>query len=132
MRDGELYASGGRWVAGSNYGVDASTPVAGFYKFKPRSDAVYRAVKIHFGPPLDPVTGEVLDRSWRWMANLDNGELIDFDLAWPVCAKAPITESDWQYYCSRSAWAAENAPQSAYANPKRRYDPLSTNELLPF
>jgi hypothetical protein len=106
-------------------GFDASTPVAGCYRFRLRSGAVRRGVRIHFGPPCDPITGEELDRGWRWQATLDDGSLVDIERVWPVCADDPITEAEYRAYCERHAWAQQNAPQSAYADPRKRVDPLS-------
>lgn len=129
-RDGTLYA---RMVATASAfaGQDVSTPTAGFYRHKLRSGGIVGGVRIWFGPPHDPVTGEELDRSHRWQAEFD-GQPVDFDDVWPACAGSPISETDYRAYVARRAWAAENAPTSAFANPKRRYDPLSTNNPLPF
>lgn len=111
--------------------VDIETPVAGHYRGKLRGNGVAGGIRLWFGPPHDPVTGEVMDRSWRWMAEF-NGEMVDFEAVWPVCARNPISPEDYRVYCSRAAWARENAPNSAFANPKRKYDPLSSHEPMPF
>ncbi|WP_305096446.1 hypothetical protein [Croceibacterium aestuarii] len=110
-------------------GFDASTPVEGFYRFRLHGGAVWGVVKVWYGPPHDPVTGEELDRSWRWQA-LFNGEPIDVERVWPVCAKHPSTERDYRLACKRQDWAKEHAPDSAYADPRARHDLLSTP--LPF
>lgn len=112
-------------------GIDVSTPVAGYYRFRFGVGRIRGGVRVWFGPPHDPVTGEELDRSWRWQA-LFNGEPVDFDRVWPACGGDPITEADYQHYCERTAWARENAPESAYADTKRWHDPLSTSSPLPF
>ncbi len=112
-------------------GVDVTTPVAGHYRFRLRSGAVRGGVRLHYGPPLDPVTGEVLDRSWRWMAEF-NGEFIDFERVWPACAGAPITAHEYRQYVDRSAWAKTHAPDSAYADPRRAIDPLSLSNPMVF
>ncbi len=115
-------------VAGS---VDVSTPVAGFFRFRMHGGAVRGGVRIWFGPPHDPVTGEELDRSWRWQSEM-NGDLVDFDRVWPACAREPISEAEYRAYCARTDWARQNAPHSAYADPMKRIDPLSTASPLPF
>lgn len=112
-------------------GLDISQPVAGFYRFRLHAGAVRGVVKVWHGPPNDPVTGEVLDRSWRWQARL-NGEPIDFDQVWPVCAKEPVSEDDYRRACVRQEWARQHAPDSAFADPRVRHDPLSTSTPLPF
>jgi hypothetical protein len=111
--------------------VDVSEPVAGFYRLRLGRDTITGGVRLWFGPPHDPVTGEELDRSWRWQAEF-NGEVIDFDRVWPVCAGDQITEQEYQRYIARRDWARENAPDSAYAERGRRLDPLSTKSPLPF
>jgi hypothetical protein len=79
-------------VAGA---VDVTRPAEGYYRFRLRSGSVFGGVRIWYGAPLDPVTGEELDRSWRWQA-LFNGEPIDLDRVWPTCAGDPITEDEYQ------------------------------------
>lgn len=111
-------------VAGA---VDVTRPAEGYYRFRLRSGSVFGGVRIWYGAPLDPVTGEELDRSWRWQAQF-NGELIDLDRVWPTCAGDPITEDEYRTYCARQSWAAQNAPRSAYADPRKRIDPLSISD----
>lgn len=111
--------------------VDVTKPTEGFYRFKARSGAVYGGMHIFYGPPRDPITGEEMDRSWRWQAEF-NGEPFDFDRAWPVCAGNPITEVEYRTYCARQEWARQHAPDSAYAETGKRLDPLSTANPLPF
>ena len=131
-RDGTAYAAmGGKplHVAGA---LDVSTPVAGFYRMKLGAGTVKVGIKLWYGPPHDPVTGEELDRSWRWQAIVDDGAYIDFERVWPACGKEPIAEADFNARAHRRAWAEQHAPDSAYAARGRKYDPLSTNTPLPF
>lgn len=104
-------------------------PAEGHYRTKLRGGGVMVGVRIWFGPPADPVTGEELDRSWRWQAEA-NGEYVEIDDVWPVCAKQPISEADYYEYRAKQRWAQKHAPASAYADPRRRNDPLTS--LLPF
>lgn len=124
------YADGGaaRVVAGA---VDVSEPVAGFYRLRVGAASVKGAVRIWHGPPHDPVTGEELDRSWRWQATF-NGDPIDFDRVWPACAKDTLSEQEYEFLIRRREWAKKNAPDSSYANTGRKRDPLSLGEPLPF
>jgi hypothetical protein len=110
-------------------GLDASNPVAGYYRFRLHGRAVWGVVKVWYGPPHDPVTGDELDRSWRWQAAL-NGARLEIDDVWPVCAKHPVGEREYRIACNRQVWAQENAPQSSFADPRTRRDLLS--EPLPF
>lgn len=112
-------------------GLDVSTPTAGFYRMKLRSGGVYGAVKVWHGPPLDPVTGEELDRSWRWQATYD-GQDIDLDRVWPACGREPISEAEYTRLIMQSTWARQNAPDSAYADHGRKIDRLSPDTPLPF
>lgn len=129
-RDDTLYARMG--AAGRTFsGQDVSTPAAGFFRGRLRSGAVTGGIRIWHGPPHDPVTGEEMDRSWRWQAEFD-GDPVEFDDVWPACSGSPISERDYRELCARRRWARENAQNSAFANPKRRYDPLSNHEPLPF
>lgn len=121
-------ATGPVEVAGA---VDVTRPTEGYFRHKLRSRGVYGGVRIWYGAPLDPVTGEEMDRGWRWQAQF-NGVFVEFDDVWPVCAGSPITEAEYQTYCSRQRWAEQNAPASAYADPRKRIDPLSTANPLAF
>lgn len=112
--------------------IDVTTPEVGFFKVKLGKDTILRAVRLWFGAPLDPVTGEELDRSWRWQAELDDGEPVDFDAVWPKCAGDRISEQEWLRCKGRVAWARQHAPNSAYAERGRRHDPLSSQSPLPF
>lgn len=113
-------------------GVDVSEPAAGFYRTRIRGGSVRVGVRLHYGPPLDPITGEVLDRSHRWQAEVNGEPFPDFDRIWPNCADEPISEQEYRQYCNRQTWAREQAPKSAYAEPGRRLDPLSISTPLPF
>lgn len=108
-----------------DYGVSVDMPVAGYYRMRLRSGGVPVGIKIWHGPPNDPLTGEVLDRSWRWQA-LCNEEPIDFERVWPVCAGEQITKREYNLMVQRQAWARENAPNSTLADPRRKTDHLKS------
>lgn len=112
--------------------LDVNEPVAGYYRMRLGRGTVACGIRVWFGPPHDPVTGEELDRSWRWQAVADDGELIDFDRVWPACARDPISEADFRYRQNRRAWAQKAAPDSAYADRRRKYDSLSASTPLDF
>lgn len=132
MTRAHIHYDGSRNTRGKVYvGLDVSTPTAGFYRHRLRAGAVRGGVRIWFGPPHDPVTGEVLDRSYRWQAEFD-GEPVDIDDVWPVCGKHPITETEYHERVYRKRWAQQNAPDSAFADRTARYDPLSSLTPLPF
>lgn len=122
------YASTGRPIQDFE-GFDEGTPEAGFYKMSLRSGGVLVGVRIWHGAPLDPLTGDELDRGWRWQAEV-NGTYIEVDLVWPRCAGRFISEAEYQHLCGVQSWAKENAPATAFANPMRKVDPLAS--VLPF
>lgn len=107
-------------------GYDPDTPTAGFYKMQLRSGAAYAGIRIWFGPPADPVTGDELDRSWRWQAEA-NGEPIDVERVWPKCADKGVSASEYRALCRQQDWAREHAPDSALADPRRKHDPLTSS-----
>lgn len=111
--------------------VDVSQPVAGYFRYRLGAGTVKGAVRIWYGPPHDPVTGEELDRSWRWQATFD-GEPVDFDRVWPACASDTLTEQEYNYLLRRRAWAQQHAPNSAHARIGKKYDPLDPANPLPF
>lgn len=130
-RDHTPYANGGEFNAPAQYGTRVDQPVAGFYKMRLRRNSIMVGIELRYGPPLDPVTGEELDRSWRWLAFV-NGEPIDFDEVFPACAGLPISEDDYRQFIARRDWARKHAPDSSYAERGRRLDPLSRSTPLPF
>jgi len=105
-------------------GFDPDEPIAGYYRMRLRSGAAFCGIRIWHGAPLDPVTGEEMDRSHRWQAQA-NGEPIDLERVWPKCAADPVDEAEHQYLCGVQAWAKKNAPDSPQANPMRRINPLT-------
>lgn len=109
---------------------------AGTYQWR-RVGRVDVPVRIWWGPPLDPDTGRVLDRSWRWHIEVggrsienwaewqrrDPGEVLDS--IWPKVAREPIDTGRYQYLKAMKAWAVENDPYSAFASKSGKVDLLS-------
>lgn len=106
-------------------GFDPDLPIAGCYKMQLRSGGAFTGIRIWFGPPLDPVTGEELDRSPRWNA-LANEQPIDIERVWPKCADKGCSMSEYRALCRQQDWAREHAPDSALADPRRKHDPLTS------
>lgn len=96
-------------------------PVAGFYAMRMVKGGVRCPVHIWYGPPHDPVTGEELDRSWRWQATLD-GHPAELDTVWPYCAREPIDQAEHDYLVSLRCWAVEHAPETPEAAPRQAVD----------
>jgi hypothetical protein len=110
-------------------GFDPDTPIAGLYRARLVQGGVYVGVRIWFGPPHDPVTGEQLDRSWRWQATA-NGELIPLDRVWPRYADKRIDQAEYDYLVAMQRWGEAHAPDSPQANPRRKINLLTAP--LPF
>lgn len=100
-------------------GFDPDTPIEGYYRLRLARGAVWSAVRIWHGPPLDPDTGEEMDRSWRWQATI-NGALVEIDRVWPRCAADRIDQREHDYLIRIQA----------VIDPGRRVDPLTAP--LPF
>ncbi|WP_375249511.1 hypothetical protein [Sphingomonas sp.] len=110
-------------------GFDPDQPVAGFYRMRLVSGGVYVGIRIWHGRPIDPVTGEEMDRSLRWQAQA-NGEMIEIDRVWPQCARDPVSASEYAYLFQQQRWGERQAPESPQADPTRRADPLSSPILF--
>jgi hypothetical protein len=107
----------------------SDTPSPGFYRFRLRSDGVFVGIRIWYGPPHDPDTGEVMDRSLRWQAEC-NDRPIDIARVWPYCAGQPIDRAEYRKLAGLQSWATEHMPQSPLARPTLSADPLKMP--LPF
>lgn len=106
-------------------GFDADTPVAGHYRMRLRSGAVFVGIRIWHGAPLDPETGDEMDRSHRWQAQA-NGRPIDLARVWPKCAAMPIDQAEYAYLTSLQDWGEQHAPASPQANVSQRINPLTS------
>lgn len=109
-------------------GLNPDEPVEGYYRIWP-AGGLASGIRIWFGPPLDPVTGEELDRSWRWQAH-ENGRYVELERVWPKAGKDPIDKAEYDYLTARVEHARKAAPQSPAANPRRKVDLLTAP--LPF
>lgn len=129
-RDATPYGSDERRKQGSamrapiNGAGGAEEPVAGFYRGKLRSKGALVGFRIWYGAPLDPLTGEEMDRSHRWQC-LCNDEYVEIEDVWPYGAQLIITEREYNKFCQQQKWALQYAPDSALANPRRKSDPLT-------
>lgn len=110
-------------------GFNPDVPVEGFYRMRLRSGGVFVGVRIWHGLPLDPDTGEELDRAPRWNAQI-NGTWSDIEAVWPRCAGEAVTADEYAHLCRMQAWGREHAPDSPFAEPTRRADPLQSPILF--
>ena len=104
-------------------GIDPDVPTAGFYRMRLRSGGVYVGVRIWHGLPIDPASGDEMDRAPGWNATI-NGAWASIDAVWPKCGGEPIDRAEHDHLCRQQAWGREHAPESAFADPTMRADPL--------
>jgi hypothetical protein len=109
--------------------VDIENPTPGIYRLRLRSGAVYSAIRLWYGPPSDPVTGEEMDRMHRWQATA-NGQPIPYERVWPACEAEPIDQAEYDHLMKTFEWGKTHAPDSPQANPHKRVDPLSAPILF--
>lgn len=110
-------------------GHDADEPVTGFYRMRMRSGGVFVGVSIWHGPPLDPETGDEMDRAPCWNARI-NGEWANILDVWPRCAGEPIDAREYAFLQSQRDWAVQHLPDSPIADPTKRVDPLHSPLLF--
>lgn len=122
-------------------GADAL--VEGYYLVqRRRARRVDMPVRIWFGQPTDPDTGERMDRSPRWHVELA-GVLLDHEPVqiggitfrdttelWPACAQEPITRAEYEFRMARQDWAARYDPDDPFGSPGSKIDPFTAP--LPF
>lgn len=95
----------------------------GYYRTRMVSGGPWCPVRIWFGPPADPDTGELIDRSPRWQATL-RGLQYEGDVAslWSWCAKHPITEAEHNYMVATARHAVTHEPEMPEASPREKID----------
>ncbi len=111
--------------------------VEGYYLVqRRRARRVDIPVRIWFGAPIDPDTGEEMDRSPRWQIEIA-GEAFDEPLTiggvtflavsdfWPAIAREPIDEIEYRFRIERALWAQQHDPDDALANPGGRISAMS-------
>jgi hypothetical protein len=104
-----------------------SNIVAGFYKRRLVRGGPWVPVRLWYGPPNDPVTGEELDRSHRWQA-LVNGEEADPDETWIGCCGNPIDAQEYGYLLAMKNFATNHAPELPEASPRQ---PINLGSMKP-
>lgn len=107
----------------------ADAPDEGYYAVRIVKGGPRVACKIWFGCPLDPLTGEELDRSPRWCALRNGAEVHVFEI-WPYCAREPITEAEYNHLLAVYDWAFKNGANDPAANPDKPIDLNKTNLLF--
>lgn len=94
---------------------EIGTPTPGLYRTRLVKGGPWVAARIWHGPPLDPVTGEPLDRAPRLQCEIAGAEADPIE-AWPRL-HGPITATEWRDLRARAR--IEGTPES---QPKRAVD----------
>ena len=81
---------------------DPDIPVAGHYRTRFVKGGPPVAVWIYFGLPVDPETGEEMDRAPRWLAKVNGKEVVDAARFWPGVAAEPVGFAEYLHICLRS------------------------------
>jgi len=116
---------GNRAPARTGPAFDPDVPSAGFYRYRLRRGGPFVALRYWLGPPLDPETGEEMDRSPRWQCRLNGTELVPVERYWPQCARDPIDQREHDRLCELHRTLDEASP---YYDARRPFDRL-TNPL---
>lgn len=93
----------------------------GFYAVRLAKGGAEVGCEVAYGPPLDPETGELLDRSWFWTVTI-NGEVAHCSPMKPATGfriGRRISEGEYRFLLADRAWAAAHAPHLPEADPRR-------------
>lgn len=102
-------------------------PIAGCYRATLTRGGPPVALRFWMGPPVDPETGEEMDRAPRWQCRLNGAELVPVERFWPGCARDSISLEDHDRLCELNRTLD---PADPYYDPRRPIDRLKTP--LPF
>ena len=89
--------------------LDHSEPVAGYYAGQMVRGGPRCPVRIWYGPPIDPETGDVMERSYRWLAERC-GAPVDLNEVWPWVAQHAISYAQFEGLMRLAEWARETDP----------------------
>lgn len=103
-------------------------PAPGFYAVKLVKGGVEVGARITHGPTADPDTGELLDRSWHYAAEINgvpdpNPRPEPTERVWRVHEfSRRISEAEYRWLIADRAWCKRFAPSLPEANP---YQPIN-------
>lgn len=110
--------------------VHPSLPEEGFYRGRMVKNGPWVPIRIWYQFPLDPVTGEELDRSGEWKALRLGQEIHPLDV-WPFCSSERISESEYEFLLADHQWHAAYDPDAPQARPRDPINLRSMNPVLP-
>lgn len=107
----------------------------GYYRWE-RRGAVPLPVRVWFGPPICPDTGEELDRSHRWQVTVDGREVGQpgaplLEWFWPKCKAVPVDKAEHDYLIAMAAHARRHDPYSPFGQVNGKIDLLSATIPTP-
>lgn len=103
-------------------------PQPGLYRVRMWRGAAFVAARLRYEPLADPETGEPLDRSWYWFADI-SGQ-VDENAA-PVPSEnvmqvwlfgEAINQAEYDFLVKDAEWARRYAPDDPIANPRQTVD----------
>ncbi len=101
-----------------------------YHKIRLVKGGPFCGLKVWYGVPIDPITGETLiERPAIWRAEV-NGEQMPINDVAPqfadgtghVTRDGMISESEYLYYCNVTKWAVAYSPNDPYATPRKTID----------
>lgn len=105
-----------------------------------RSARVPLPIRIWWGPPLDPDTGEEMDRSPRWQiavggvlllddqpVEISGATIVNLSDIWPQALSHPIERARYEYLIARADWAADYDVNDPYGSTSGRIDPMTAS-----
>ena len=101
---------------------DPDLPVAGCYEIKLVKGGPPVALRIWYGPPLDPETRLEMDRAPRWNAMLNGVQVVAVERFWPECARQPISAARHDFITLESI---TQDPASPFYDPLKPIDRLA-------
>lgn len=111
-------------------------PEPGFFTLRLVKGGPKVPARIIHAPATDPLTGETLDRSYWWSAEISGkpaGEpsMQPTDEVMRIWLFGePITEADYRYEVADMDWCLAHAPAEPKANPRQRIDLASLPALF--
>lgn len=108
-----------------------------YYRARMVKNGPWVALAVWYSAPCDPLTGELLDRSWRWQASVNGRE---HPARWHATDRADgqqflaslglrnietINQAEYDYLAANHRWAVENDPLAPAAAPRTAIDPLT-------
>ncbi len=105
--------------------LEIGRPIPGFYRLKKVRGGVWVPCLVYRPCPMNPETGEWIDRWYPLRIRLDGRVAEDYGhdvlmQRWPYLR--PISEKEYTYLVHLHEWARKHAPHLPEANPREAVD----------